>query len=78
MVLKSHVLNFRILKTQCQSITLDSIQLHLSSIQSLSLVIITFMNLDSEKFNPDDAEPQLNQETSNFHENPADTPTQTL
>ena len=36
------------------------------------------MNLNSKEFNSDDAEPQLNQETSNPHENPADTPTQTL
>ena len=78
MVLKSHVLDPRILKIQCQSITLNSIQLHLSSIQSSFFVTLIFMNFDSEESNPDDAEPQLNQETSDSHENPADIPTQTL
>ena len=32
------------------------------------------MNFNSEEFNPDNAESQLNQETSDSHENPADTP----
>ena len=36
------------------------------------------MNLDPEEPNPDDAEPQLDQETSDPHEDSADTPTQTL
>ena len=36
------------------------------------------MNLYSEELNSDNAESQLNQETSNSHKNPADTPTQTL
>ena len=36
------------------------------------------MNFDSEEFNPDDAEFQLNQETSDSHENSADTLIQTL
>ena len=36
------------------------------------------MNFNSEKFNSDDAESQLNQETSDSHENSADTPIQTL
>ena len=58
-VLKFHILDFKIFETQCQSITLNPIQLHLFSIQFLSLVIITFMNLDSEEFNSDNAEPQL-------------------
>ena len=78
MVFKSHVLDLRILETQCQNITLDPIQLHLSSIQSLFFVTLAFMNLDSEEFNPDDAESQLDQETPDSHENSADTPTQTL
>ena len=56
MVLKSHILDLRILKTQCQSIILDSIQLHLFSIQFLFLVILAFMNLDSEEFYSDNAE----------------------
>ena len=36
------------------------------------------MNLDPEELNSDDAESQLNQETSDPHENPADTLIQTL
>ena len=60
MVLKSHILDPRILKIQCQSIILDSMQLHLFSIQSLSLVTLASMNFDSEKSNSDDAKSQLN------------------
>ena len=36
------------------------------------------MNLNSEEFNSDDTESQLNQKTSNLHKNPADTLTQIL
>ena len=36
------------------------------------------MDFDSEEFNPDNAEFQLNQETSDFYKNSADTLTQTL
>ena len=36
------------------------------------------MNFNSEEFNSDNAEFQLNQETSDFYENSADIPTQTL
>ena len=36
------------------------------------------MNLDSEEFNFDDAELQLNQKTSDFYENSADILTQIL
>ena len=78
MVFKSYVLDFRIFETQCQSIILDSIQLHLFSIQFLSLVTLTSINLDSKELNFDDAESQLNQETSDSHENSTDTPTQIL
>ena len=53
-------------------------QLHLFSIQSLFFIILTFMNFDSEKSNPDDVKPQLNQKTSNSHKNSADIFTQTL
>ena len=52
--------------------------IHLSPIQSSSLVTLAFMDLDPEEPNPDDAEPQLDQETPDPHEDPADTPTQTL
>ena len=78
MILKFYVLNLRIFETQCQSIILDFIQLHLFSIQFFFFVILIFMNLNSEEFNSDDAEPQLNQETSDSHENSANIPTQTL
>ena len=59
-VLKSHVLDSRILETQCQSIILNPIQLHLSSIQFLFSITLAFMDLDSEKLNSDDTESQLN------------------
>ena len=78
MVFKFYILDLRIFKTQCQNIILNPIQLHLFSIQFSFFVILAFMNLDSEEFNPDDAEPQLDQETSDFYENSADTSTQTL
>ena len=78
MVLKSHILDPRILETQCQSIILNPIQLHLFSIQFLSFVTLAFIDFDPEESNSDDAKFQLDQETSNPHENPADTPTQTL
>ena len=60
MVLKSHILDLRILETQCQSITLNFIQLHLFSIQFLFFVTLAFIDLDSEEFNSDNAESQLN------------------
>ena len=59
-VLKSHVLDPRILKTQYQSITLNPIQLHLFLIQFSFFVTLAFMNFDPEEFNSDDAESQLN------------------
>ena len=77
-VLKFHVLNLRILETQYQNITLNPIQLHLFSIQFLSFVILAFMNLDLEESNSNNAESQLDQETSDSHENSADILTQTL
>ena len=78
MVFKSHVLDLRIFKTQCQSITLDFIQLHLFLIQFLSLVTLVFINLDSKESNPDDTKSQLDQKTSDSHKNSADTFIQTL
>ena len=60
MIFKSHVLNFRILKIQCQNIILNFIQLHLFSIQFLIFVILVSINLNSKEFNSDDAKSQLN------------------
>ena len=85
-ILKSHVLNLRIIETRCRIIVLNLIQLHLFSIQSLFLVILIFMNLNIENFTFDaieefssnDIEFQLDQNTSNSDENFADILTQTL
>ena len=60
MVFKFYVLDLRILEIQCQSIILDSIQLHLFSIQFLFFIILVFMDLNLKKFNLNDAESQLN------------------
>jgi len=68
--LKTHVLNLKIVKNlifnildikvmmfQSQIIILDSVQLHLFSVLSLTL---TFMNLKVEKFNIENIKSQLN------------------
>ena len=90
-ILKTHVLNFKIVENlvfnaldikvmmlQSQIIILDSVQLHLSSIFSVSLLILALMNLEVEKFNVEDVESQLDQDISNLNEDFADTFTQTL
>ena len=72
-MLKSHVLDPRIqedlqnvfepriLNLQCRTITLDLIQLHLSSVQLLSPINLTPMELNTEDPEPEtnDPEPQL-------------------
>ncbi len=63
---------------QSQIIILDSVQLHLFSVFSIFLLILTFMNLEVEEFNVEDVEPQLNQNILNLNEDFADTFTQTL
>ena len=78
MVLKSHVLDFRIFKIQYQNIILNPIQLHLFLIQFSFFVILVFINLNSEEFNSDDVESQLNQKTSDSHKDSADIFIQTL
>ena len=91
-MLKSHVLDLRIqedlqnvfklriLNLQCRIITLDLIQLHLSSVQLLSLINLASMKLNTEDPEPEtnDPEPQLDQEILNSNEDSANISTQTL
>jgi len=67
---------------QSQIIILDSVQLHLFSVFSVSSLTLTFMNLEVEKFNVKNVEShlklQLNQDILNLDEDSADTFTQTL
>jgi len=66
-ILKTHVLDFnivenlildvfniKVMKLQSQIIALDSVQLHLFSIISTSLQILTFMNLEIKEFDVED------------------------
>ena len=88
MVLKSHVLDNKIKKDlclklrtidlQCQTIVLDLIQLHLYSVSSLSLIILAFMNMETEEPEVDDIKPQLDQGESDLKDDSADVPMQTL
>ncbi len=68
-ILKTHVLdldivenlvfnifNIKVMKLQSQIIALDSVQLHLFSIISAFLQILTFMNLEIEEFNVENIE----------------------
>ncbi len=66
------------MKLQSQIIALDSVQLHLFSIISAFLQILTFMNLEIEEFNVKNIKSQLNQDTLNLDEDSADTFIQTL
>jgi len=72
-ILKTHVLDFnivenltldifniKIMKLQSQIITLNSVQLHLFSIISAFLQILTFMNLEIEEFDIENIKFQLN------------------
>jgi len=89
--LKTHVLDFNIIKNlifnifdikviklQSQIIILNSVQLHLFSIISASLQILTFMNLEIEEFNVEDVKSQLDQDILNLDEDSADIFTHTL
>ncbi len=71
-ILKTHVLNFnivenlvfnvfniKVMKFQSQIITLDSVQLHLFSVISAFLQILTFMNLEIEEFDVENIKFQL-------------------
>ena len=91
-MLKSHVLDLRIqedlqnvfelriLNLQCRTVTLDLIQLHLSSVQLSSPINLAPMKLNTEDPEPEtnDPEPQLDQEILNSNEDPANISTQTL
>ena len=91
-MLKSHILNLRIqedlqnvfklriLNLQCRTVVLNLIQLHLSSVQLLSLINLAPMKLNTEDSEPEtnDPEPQLDQEILNSNEDSADISTQTL
>ncbi len=66
------------MKLQSQTITLDSVQLHLFSITSAFLQILVFMNLEIEEFDVEDIKSQLNQDILNLDEDSADIFTQTL
>jgi len=66
------------MKLQSQIIILDSVQLHLFSVISTSLQILTFMNLEFEEFDVENIKSQLDQDILNLDEDSADTFTQTL
>jgi len=66
------------MKLQLQIITLNSVQLHLSSIISAFLQILTFMNLEIKEFNIENIKSQLNQDTLNLEKDSVDILTQTL
>ncbi len=63
---------------QSQIIILNSVQLHLFSIFSVSSLTLALMNLEVEEFNVKNIESQLDQDISNLNEDSADTFTQTL
>ena len=79
-VLKSYVLNFKILDLQCKTIALNSIQLYLFSFQFSQSIILTLMNLNIEKSNVeiDDSKFQLNLNTFTFDNDFVDVFIQTL
>jgi len=72
------VFNIKVMKSQSQIITLNSVQLHLFSIISAFLQILAFMNLEIEEFNVENVKFQLDQDILNLDEDSADTLTQTL
>ncbi len=63
---------------QLQIIVLNSVQLHLFSIFSVSLLTLALMNLEVEEFNVKNIESQLDQDISNLNKDSADTFTQIL
>jgi len=90
-ILKTHVLNLnivknlifnifniKVMKLQSQIIILDSVQLHLFSVISALLQILTLINLEIEEFNVENIKSQLDQDILNLDEDSADTFTQTL
>ncbi len=73
-----NIFNIKVMKLQSQIIALNSVQLHLFSIISAFLQILTFMNLEIEEFDVEDVKFQLNQDILNLDEDSADIFTQTL
>ncbi len=73
-----NVLNIKVMKLQSQIIILDSVQLHLFSVISALLQILTFMNLEIKEFNVENIKSQLDQDILNLDEDSVDTFTQTL
>jgi len=73
-----NVFNIKVMKLQSQIIILDSVQLHLFSVISTSLQILTVMNLEFEEFDVEDIKSQLDQDILNLDEDSADILTQTL
>ncbi len=73
-----NVFNIKVMKLQSQIIILDSVQLHLFSVISTSLQILTVMNLEIEEFDVEDIKSQLDQDILNLDEDSADILTQTL
>ncbi len=66
------------MKLQSQIMILNSVQLHLFSVISTLLQILTFMNLEIEEFDVENIKFQLNQDILNLDEDFADILTQTL
>ena len=64
-VLKTHILNPKIVNLQCRIIYLDSIQFHLNSVSSQNPITLTFMNTIPEI---QKVESQLNQILFDFEE----------
>ena len=78
-VLKTHILDPKIIDLQCRTIYLDLIELHLSSILPSNPVILAPMDIDPDPgLEFEENEPQLDQNPLNPNEDPQDTPTQTL
>ncbi len=74
-VLKTHVLDPKIVDLQCRVIYLDPVQLHLSPASSQKSITLAPMDMELES---DEPEPQLDQAPPDLDEDPLDTPTQTL
>jgi hypothetical protein len=87
-ILKTHVLNFKIVENlifnvkvmnlQLHIIILNSVLLHLFSVSLTFLHILIFMNLEIEESDIENIKFQLNQDILNLDENSANTLIQTL
>ena len=74
-MLKTHILDPKIIDLQYRVIYLDPVQLHLSPAPSQKPITLAPIDIKSELNEP---EPQLNQAPPDLDEDPLDTPTQTL